>query len=187
MTTFPRRITAVAGAAALVILAIWYFAVWTPQSKQLAAAHKAHAAAEAKVAQLDNQVVQLKSLEKQIPADEASLAVLEQNLPDNPQLDSALNQLNQAAVVAGVNLTTVGPSTPAGASGSSSASAQKTAEPSITLSLNATGGSAQVTSFLTQLSHMPRVLVIDHLTVSGASPQTAAITAQIFYAGQPTP
>ena len=189
MTTFPRRIAAVAGAASLVIIAIWYFTVWSPQSKQLAAAHKAHAAAEAKVAQLDNQVVELKGLEKEIPADEASLAVLEQNLPDNPQLDSALNELHQAAVSAGVTLASVGPSTPAGASGPASGSAPtaKSAEPSVTLSMSATGGPAQIGSFLAQLAQMPRVLVIDHLTLSGSNPQTASMTARIFYAGQPTP
>lgn len=182
MTTFPRRIAAIAGGVAIVVIALWYLAVFSPQSKNLKAAHAAHAAAETKIGQLTTQVQHLKVLVNEIPADQASLATLEQNLPDNPQLDTALNQLNQAAIASGVTLQSVGPTDP-GTSGRSANSG----EPSVALSLSAVGAPAQVSGFLTRLSQMPRVVVVDRVALSGTSPQTASIGARIFYAGQPTP
>lgn len=182
MTTFPRRIAAIAGGVAIVIIALWYLTVFSPQSKNLKAAHAAHAAADAKIGQLTTQVQHLKVLVNEIPADQASLATLEQNLPDNPQLDSALNQLNRSALASGVTLESVGP-----ALATTSGSATKSSEPSVSLSLAAVGTPGQVTNFLTQLAQMPRVVVVDRVSLSGTNPQTASISARIFYAGQPTP
>lgn len=164
------------------IIALWYLAVFSPQSKHLKAAHAAHAAAVAKIGQLTTQVQHLKVLVNEIPSDQAGLAILEQNLPDNPQLDTALNELNQAAIASGVTLQSLAPTNP-----TSSGNSAKSGEPSVSLSLAAVGTSGQVSGFLTQLYEMPRVVVVDRVALSGTSPQTASIGARIFYAGQPTP
>ncbi len=50
----------------MIVLA-WYLALFSPQARDLSKAHKAHAAAEQKVSQLQGQVVQLDALKSQIP------------------------------------------------------------------------------------------------------------------------
>ena len=193
ITSVPRRIFAIAGAVVVVIVALWYLTVWSPQAKNLKAARAAHAAAEAKVSHLQSQMIQLRALVKEIPADEANLAALEQNIPDRPQLDAVLQQLHQDGISSGAHVTTVTPSSVTGASGgaagsSASGTAVKSGTPSMALSITATGAPAQVTNYLLQLDQMRRTLVIDHISLAGGpSGVTATIAARVFYAGQPTP
>ena len=182
MITASRRIPAIAGAAVLLVVVVWYFLLWSPQTKSIKSSHKAQAAAEQKAGDLQNQVSQLQGLVKQIPQDNAKLAQLQAELPDNPQLDQALNLLHQAAVQTGVTLASVAPTAP---TGSSSGGGQAGGGgPALTLSLSVQGNFQQITAFLAALDTMPRTVVVDKFSLNGGS---AAITARIFYAGQPTP
>ncbi len=181
-----RRIAAAAAAVVVLLVAVWYFAFWGPQNRDLSSAHTARSAAEQQAVQLSGQVAQLRVLVKQIPTDTARLAALEAALPDNPSLDTALKQLHQAATATGVTLTTVGPSAPPG-TGTGSATTSAPGGPAITLNLTVTGANHNVMSFLTGLSSMSRVLVVDHLALSGTSQLSASIVARVFYAGTPTP
>ena len=186
MTLDTRRIPLFAGVAALVLVVAWYFLLWSPETKKLQAAHKAHAAAEQQIGQLQSQVVQLQGWVKQIPADNAKFALLQTELPDNPQIDQALTLLHQAAVGSGVVVTTVAPGPPAGSTSSSSTATA--GPPAITLSMSVQGNPAQVKAFLSDLQTLPRTVVIDHLSLSSATnSMAAAISARVFYAGQPTP
>jgi len=187
MMVTNRRIPMIAGAAALILVVIWYMALWSPQAKQLKAAHKAHAAAMQQIGQLQSQKDQLQGLVKQIPADTALFTRLEAALPDNPQLDQALNLLHQAADSAGVKLLSLSPSHPATPGSAQSGGQQQTGVPSVSLTMNIQGSSAQVQSFLSALDAMPRTVVIDSLSISGGSSGSASIGARIFFAGQPTP
>jgi Tfp pilus assembly protein PilO len=182
MNTTIKRISAVAGLAALVIVALWYFALFSPQAKDLSKAHKDHAAAEQKISQLQGQVVQLNALKSQIPADKAALSVLNAAVPSSPQLDNVLRQLHAAATASGITLSTVGPSSPTAASTSTASKTSGT--PSITLALSASGTYSQITAFLSQLARMPRTVVVSSLNIAGSGTQlTAQITANIFYTG----
>lgn len=190
MTLSNRRIPLIAGAAAVFLVVVWYLLLWGPETKKLAAAHKAHAAAVQQVGQLDDQVGQLNGLVKQIPADTSRLAKDEAALPDNPHLDQALNLLHQAAVASGVNLTSVAPTAPpVSSTGSAAQSGGPSAAggPAITLNLSVQGGVGQITAFLSALSNLPRTVVVDKFSLSNGSPGSASITARIFYSGQPTP
>ena len=193
MTTHVRRIAAVAGLAAIAIAALWYFALWSPQSHKLTSAHQAQAAAETQITNLNGQIAQLQTLLKQIPTDQTKLAVLEADLPNNPSFDTALKQLHDTAIATGVTITNVGPSVPAGAAGTQQGQSATTAgAPAVTVSISATAASeAQLEAFvgqLTNLSQTHRVFVVDHLQFGGTSgPLSVTITARIFYAGQPTP
>lgn len=190
MTTANRRIPLMAASAAVLLAIIWYFLFWSPQAKSLTSAHKARAAAEQKMGELQQQMGSLQALVKQIPADNAKFAEREAALPDNPQLDQALNLLHQAAVQTGVTVSNINPSTPQGAAGNGS-SQQSTAlsgGPAITLNISVNGGFVQIRSFLNALDQLPRTLVVDKvsISISGVN-STASITARIFYAGQATP
>ena len=188
MTT-GRRIQMIAFGAALLLVVAWYFLLWSPESKSLKSARKAHSAAVAQVGQLNSQVGSLQGLVKQIPQDDLKFAQLEQALPDNPELDQALNLLHQTAVQTGVTVSNLAPSTPAGAvaNGTQASSPQAGGSPAITLGMTAQGTLGQVRNFLAALESMPRTLVVDKLTLSTGAISTANITARIFYAGQPTP
>jgi Tfp pilus assembly protein PilO len=187
MMTTNRRIPLIAGAAALLIIVAWYFWVWTPQAKSLQSAHKAQIAADAKIASLQSQEATYRGLLKQIPADTAKFAQLEAALPNNPQLDQALNLINQAAGATGVTVTNLSPSTPQGAAGAP-AQAATPGGPAITLSMSAKGSFEQIKAFLTALTQLPRTVVVDHVSLTNSNTgATANITARIFYAGQPTP
>lgn len=194
MNTSIKRISAVAAIAGVVLVAVWYLALFGPQSRNLSAAHKAHAAAEQKVSQLRNQVVQLDALKAQIPADKAALSVLQAAVPDNPQLDDALRQLHAVATGSGVSLASVSPSTPTAnsstsssstsSSSSSSSSQQASTTPSITLTMTGSGSYAQLMSFLSGLDSMPRTVVVTSVELAGGSNDvTGQFTANIFYTG----
>lgn len=194
MMTATRRIPAVAAAAALVLVIAWYFLLWGPEAKSVKSAHKAHAQAEQKITQLQSQIISLQGLVKQIPEDNAKFAQLEAALPENPQLDQALNLLHQAAVQTGVTLANVAPTTPSGSSSGASPSQGASGGPAITLSLSVLGNPAQLEAFLSALNTLPRTIVVDKVSLSGGGQSSssnsggaASLTARIFYAGQPTP
>lgn len=190
MNTSVKRIFGLGGLAALVIVLAWYLAIFSPQARDLSKAHKAHAAAEQKISQLQGQVVQLNALKSQIPADKAALAVLNAAVPESPQLDSTLRQLHAAAASSGISLSMVSPSAPttntaSTAQSSSATTAQKSSGVSpITLTMSGSGSYAQTTSFLTRLSAMQRTVVVTSLNIAGSGAAlTAQITANIFYTG----
>jgi Tfp pilus assembly protein PilO len=191
MTNPTRKIVAIAAAGAVALVLIWYMALMRPQAHNLAAAHKAHAAAEQKIATLDSQLAGLRALVKQVPADRARLGKYTAAVPDTPSLDTALKQLQQAATSSGVTLSSVGPSTPASTTGGSSSSSQSApGGPAITLSMTATGSYPALTNFLRQIASIPRALTVDSLSLASGgsgSELSANIGARIFYTGAPTP
>lgn len=184
-----QRIGLVTVGAAVVLAVLWYFALWSPQGHKLATANKGHAAAEAQVAQLKSQVAGLQLLEKEIPSDQQKLAHYQQAVPDNPQLSSALDQIQAAASGAQVTLSSI---SPAGAPTGSSKPQGVNGVPAISMSMSVTGTYSGLMSFITALDNMNRTLAITSLSLSGASGSTksgmsASISSDIFYAGQPTP
>lgn len=186
--TSTRRLPILSAAAAIVLVVIWYVAMFSPQQKNIQKAHKANAAATQKADQLQSQASQLQVLVKEIPADNARFAQLEASLPDNPQFDQALNLLHQAGVQTGVTVTNVTPTTPAGAStGGSSSPAPRGGVPSISLSMSIQGSTQQAEAFLAALYGLPRTVVVDKVSMGGGSGGSMSITARIFYAGKPTP
>jgi Tfp pilus assembly protein PilO len=176
-----------AAGAALLLAVIWYMALFRPQSHHLSTAHAARAAAEAQVQSLNGQVAHLKALEKQIPQDTATLAVLKAAVPDTPDLPDALGQLHNAATSSGVQLSGVSPSSPP--TSASAGGQQHSGPPSINLSMTASGNYQQLTNFMTRLDGMARTVVIDTVSIgaSTTSTLTANFSAQIFYAGSSTP
>jgi type IV pilus assembly protein PilO len=184
LSTPTRKIAAGAAGAAVLLLLVWYGALWRPETQHLNSAHHARAAAEQQVAQLDQKVLGLKVLKRQIPADTAKLAQFEAAVPNNPDLRQALDQLQQAATNSGVLLGSVGPEAPV-ATTSGSSTAQSSGPPSISLSMTATGTYAQTMAFVTALDNMPRTVVVDQLAITGGNTETvtASLSARIFYSG----
>jgi Tfp pilus assembly protein PilO len=183
MNTTIKRIGAVAAGAALLVVVVWYLALFSPQAHKLSAAHKDHAAAEQKVSQLQGQLVQLNALKARIPADKAALSVLDAAVPSSPQLDSTLTQLHAVATSSGVNLSELSPTPPPATA--ATGTQQASGSTSISLSMTASGSYPQLMTFLNGLASMPRVLVVTGMNIStGTAGQLSAqITANIFYTG----
>src|SRR5581483_2534363 len=122
---------------------------------------------EQKAASLDTEVVKLRALAKEIPADKQKLQVLDSAVPDNPDLSDALAELHGIAQATGVTLSSVGPSPQSTTSGGASS-----ATPSINLSMSLTGSYPETIAFMKDLvdpAHMPRTTVIQHVSVAADS------------------
>ena len=180
MTMSTRRIMAAAAAAGVVLVLIWYVALFRPQSANLKSAHQAYQQATTQIQQLQSQVATLQGLERQIPADKARLTALTASLPKTTDLHGALDQLHILATGTGVQLTTVDP-TPDTTSSSGQAS---TPYKTVKLSMTASGAYPNMMSFITGLDQMSRTVVVDSASFSqGATGTlTASLNARIFYA-----
>lgn len=179
MTT--RRIGAVTAAAAVLLVLIWYAALLRPQTAHAKAAHTAYAAAQAKSAELQSQIATLQALLREVPADQARLVTLNAAVPARPALSDLLTQLHQDATATGVQLTAVTPAAPA-TSGSTAGTALPGGAHSLAVPLSVTGTYPSLMSFLRRLTSMPRVAVVDGLSLSPTSGgMTASLTVRVFY------
>lgn len=187
-----QRIGLTTAGAALLLVVVWYFALWSPQGHALTKARAAHAAAESNVSSLHSQISGLQALVRNIPADQQKLATYTAAVPDDPQLASALDQIQAAATASHVLLSSIGPSgAPTGGRGASPAQSVN-GVPVISVSMSVSGAYPSVMSFISALNHMPRTLVVTTLSLSGSgaaanSSLSGSISSDIFYAGQPTP
>lgn len=181
MNESTRRISVGAVAAGVVLILVWYFALFHPQASHLKSAQRQYTAAQEQVTALQAQVHSLEAIEKQVPADTARLASLDANVPKTPDLKDVLDQLHALATSTGVQLTTVSPSTTN--TGTSSTSSGSTGGvQSITIGMNLSGSYPQITGFLSGLTKMPRTFVIDSAAIgSGSTGLTAQLSTQIFY------
>lgn len=178
MNLSTRRIMAAAVGAAVILVLIWYVALFRPQSSDLKSAHQAYQQATTQIQQLRSQVASLQAIEHQIPADKAKLATLTAALPKTTDLHGALDQLHTLATGTGVQLTAVDPS-PDTTTGQTT-TAYKTEK----VTMTASGPYSNMMSFVTGLDRMARTVVVDSASFSQGS--TGALTAsfdtRIFYA-----
>lgn len=177
MTLSNRRIGAVAATAAVILVLIWYAALFRPQSAHLKSANAAYQKATSQIQQLKAQVASLETLERQIPADQARLAALTANLPKTTDLHDALNQMNGLAGAAGVQVTSVNPTKNITSSGTGGVQ-------SVDVNMTVAGAYPNMMSFLTGLDSMTRTVVVDSAAFS-AQPDgtlTTSLGTRIFYA-----
>lgn len=178
---------AIAAAASIVLVAIWYIAVYSPQSKSLRNAHTQTASANAAAAGLRAQIAVLQTQKAQLPAATAKLTSLKAALPDTPAIDKLIDDINAAASASGVDWQTITPAKPANYT---AGSAQATAAglpggmQSVTVALQINGASSQVSDFVNKLTGISRLLDVTSINLSsvgGAAKATAQITSQIFF------
>lgn len=194
MTITTRRLAAISAGVAVVLMLVWYAALFRPQSHQLQSAHARYTAAEQQISQLQSQVAQLEQWEKEKPADQAKLAQLDAMVPTAPDLHSILTELNAAAISTGCQLSTLNPSNPFTAThgpGSGPGSTSSAGAQSIQITMTVAGDYPQLHGFLTALEQMPRSLLVDTINITSSSSSGPAqaskqlqanITARVFYA-----
>ena len=174
-----QRLYAMVGGAALAVVVLWYFLLWSPQTTKLSQARTRRDTAVQQTQQLQVQLQRLKASQQNEAAKLAELEKLTSAIPDRANLAQFILDTNSAAAQSGVTFLSIAPTQPAGAAAATGgagaagatagAAAAKAAE--IHLSLTVTGGYFQVLDFMNRLDKLPRLVVIDNLTVS---PQGAA-------------
>ena len=108
----PKLILVGVGAA-LVITAVWYFALWSPKGEDLDKAKADLAAQEQRASELTARLTRLKKLEANADVLERDRALLATAIPTADELDTFLLQVNERSARAGVQLVNIAPQQPA--------------------------------------------------------------------------
>jgi Tfp pilus assembly protein PilO len=174
--------TAVGIVAALLV---WYFAAFSPQSHQVQALHDQVSSLQAKQSSLEERLAALKRAQQQQPQRQQVLSSLTQAIPPTADIAGFIDQVNSLASSTGVTLGSLAPSLPTATPGESYLT--------ITVSAQITGTYAQTVSFLEGLYSLPRLVVVDAITIGGAgsnpSPSQALTTTlkmRIFTTASPS-
>lgn len=186
-----RRLLAIGAGAAVVILLLWYFALWNPRTSELGKAKDRRVAAEAAESQLQTEIARLRAEQRQEPLRRAQLERVRTLIPDEPNLAQFILDANDAAVRSGIDFISIAPALPAAPSlapptapgaPAAPAIAPGTAPPEIKLALQISGGYFQVLDFLNRLDALPRLVVTDgvNLTADPAARLTVALTSRMF-------
>ncbi len=224
-----RRVLLIAAGTAVALVAVWLLLLWSPQGAKLDAARKRQAEAEDANGALALRIERLRDLRARRPELEADLVALRSAVPESPELDDFLLDTDAAADRSGVDITSVSPGKPAApgddAAGTTGAAAPApaatapapadaagatagTPPSAISLSLDASGGYFQILDFINRLDDLPRIVVVDSLSLSGggsgdasasgtgdtavtggtsSSELTMSITARMFTTAPPAP
>jgi Tfp pilus assembly protein PilO len=150
--------------AALVITGLWYFALWSPQGKNLDKAKADQAAAEQRASQLSARLAHDKKLQANAAVLERDRALLATAIPSTDQLDQFILQVNDKASKAGVQFVSVAPQQPN--LGSAAPGAAAGGPTVIGLQIQATGDYFAILRFLEQLRDGERLMTVENFSLS---------------------
>jgi Tfp pilus assembly protein PilO len=186
--TLMRRVALISLAGLLVVVAGWYLVFWRSETSHLHALKTQESKAVANVSQLETQLAALRVLQREVPAEDAALGKLDQDVPQGPSLDELLDVINHAATVAGVTLASVTTPEPSGWGGPSSTSTQGAASgpgpQTMTLAISVNGNNAGLLRFITALDSAPRLFVVDNFSLNSSSQSaigSTALTVETYY------
>jgi Tfp pilus assembly protein PilO len=168
--------------AALLITAVWYFALWSPQGKDLDTAKADKAAAEQRASELTARLTRLKKLEANADVLERDRALLATAIPTADQLDSFLLQVNERAARAGVDFMSIAPAQPDAASVAPGAPANGPTPVGLQMQVN--GDYFAILRFLEQLRDGERLVTVENfaLTEGEGNQMSASIAGRMFIA-----
>jgi Tfp pilus assembly protein PilO len=179
-----RRLPVVAGVLVAVLFIGWYVAIWRPASGHLRTAHAAIAAAQAAGVKLDGQRAGLLALQRTLPGLGAQLRAGEKALPVAASIDQVIDQINAICVRDAISWTDESQTLSAAATSTSDAGSAVLA-----LTLSVTGNYPNMVAFITDLGHLPRLIVVDSLDYApgDGTAVTVTIAARAFYDSTPIP
>ncbi len=174
-----QRIALITVAALLVVVGVWYVALWRPAQSHIDSLRAQQVTAAANVETLQAQVDVLRAQERRLPAERAALVKLDEAIPADPGLDQLLKVVDNAVAEAGMTLTSIGTPPPSGWGTSGAAPSSATAGPqSITVSIGVLGSDTQMLRLVTDLNSEPRLFVVNSLTLDSlpgsATPASSA-------------
>jgi Tfp pilus assembly protein PilO len=184
--TMMRKVALIALGGLLVVVAGWYMVFWRSESAHLKALNAQESKAAANVSQLEGQLGALRVLQREVPAENAALSKLDQDIPEGPSLDELLDVVNHAASVADVKLTSLGTPEPAnwGASGSTQGTTSGPGPQVMTLSISVDGNNAGLLRFITALDSAPRLFVVDSFSLNSSGQNvtgSTGLTVETYY------
>jgi Tfp pilus assembly protein PilO len=223
MSRINRRLLIPIGAAVGVLL-LWFVVLWGPQGSALSKAKARASDAVSRRATLRDQLSRLQAARRDQPLKQSQLETLRVAVPDDPNLAQFILDANDAANASGIDFLSISPTppaptavappptTPTTVTGSSSATTATTAAPAagatatpsagpaaIKMSMSITGGYFQVLDFINRLDKLPRIVVIDGLSIgtsvggaagqasSGGAPQLAVTLQARMFTTNATP
>jgi Tfp pilus assembly protein PilO len=201
-----RRLLIPLGAGVAVVL-LWFVALWGPQSSALSDARKRADDAVQQRGTLRDQVTRLQQSRRDLPLKQSQLETLRVAIPDDPNLAQFILDANDAASRAGIEFLSVSPTPPAastptptpttptttagagggatpttvaaaGSAGAAGAAAAPAAPASIKIAMIISGGYYQVLDFVNRLNKLPRIVVVDGLTLA-SSPANAQLQVNL--------
>jgi Tfp pilus assembly protein PilO len=176
-----RRLLIPIGAGVVLVL-LWFVALWGPQGSAISDARKKANDATQQGATLRDQLKRLQDSRRDQPLKQSRLETLRVAIPDDPSLAQFILDANDAASTAGIDFLSITPTPPtaqaqaatpttvAGAAGGAAAPV------SIRIAMTISGGYFQVLDFMNRLNGLPRLVVIDSVTMNV---QAAATQLQV--------
>ena len=176
----------------VVLVLLWFVALWGPQGSALSGARKRANDATQQGATLRDQLARLQQARRDQPIKQSQLETLRVAIPDDPNLAQFILDANDAASRAGIDFLSISPTPPSAqgqattpttaAGGAAAGAAAATAIP-IRTSLSISGGYFQVLDFVNRLNRLPRLVVVDSLNIGGGADPTrlqVSMQARIF-------
>src|SRR5438067_11880661 len=144
MNRLSPRLLIPVGAGVLVLL-IWFAALWGPQGSALSKAKKRADSAEQQRDTLQDQLTRLKASKRDEPLKRSQLETLRVAVPDDPNLAQFILDANDAASRSGIDFLSITPTPPAAGGGATTATstpgaAAGPAPVSVRLALSISGG-----------------------------------------------
>ncbi len=169
--------------AALLVTAVWYFALWSPQGKKLDEAKAEQAAAEQRSVELQTRLTRLQILERNADVLERDRALLATAIPTADELDDFILAVNERATKSGVSFVSIAPQQP-GAAGAAPGAATAGPTP-IGLQIQVTGDYFALLRFLEQLRDGERLVTVENFSLSKGGEggeMSASIGGRMFIA-----
>ncbi len=163
-----NRSVVVGGFAAVMVVLVWYFMVFSGMSTKSSDIQSDISTAEGEQASLRSRLTDLEQAEADLPEMQARLVELQAKVAAEPNLAEFIEQADVIKAEAGVEWVTVAPGLPSQAGPVASTS----------LTLEVEGGYFEVLDYLRRLEDLSRLVVIDGivLTAGQAESTTPGVT-----------
>ena len=158
-----RQLLIVAGLLIVVIVVVWYLALWSPRQHAIKKATADAATAQANVATLQGQLSALQAQAATQTQRQIELTRLRAAIPATPDISSVIVSLYNAASDAGIDLTSLSDSPPATGS-----------PPAVKINMAVTGNFYEILQFMGDLAALPRIVVVDNVSMSPGGGATGA-------------
>lgn len=150
--------------AALAIVALWWFFVYSPAGDELDEAKADREAEESQTAGLQAQLAQLEEIARNEPEIDAQLMQYEALIPPTPDLASFILSANEIAEASGIDWQSITPSEPQ--------ADPNTGTGTIDMQISIEGGFFQALDYLNRLEDLQRLVVVDSLSMSAGAADT---------------
>jgi Tfp pilus assembly protein PilO len=170
--------------AALLISAVWYFALWSPKGEDLDKAKADLAVQEQRASELSARLAHLKKLEANAAVLERDRALLATAIPTADQLDNFILQVNERATRAGVDFQSISPQQPAVGAAEPGTVVAGAPTP-VGLQMQVTGDYFAILRFLEQLRDGERLVTVENFSLSkvgDGNQMSAAVGGRMFIA-----